>query len=86
MAWIPLTPAAWKGLFAVALGMLATTIYRPVFGEIWEWWNLQSMESSVQRGRVLTGLLSYGPLLWLMFLAYLPTVALALLLWHAVRS
>ena len=53
--------------------------------------NLGVVESAVDgvvgaTWRVLTGLLWYGPLLWFMFLAYLPTVALALLLWHAVRS
>ena len=83
---IPVMPAQWRGALAVTLGMVATLLYRPVFGEIWEWWNLQSMESSVQRGLVFSGWRSLGPLLWLTFLAFIPTLVLALMLWRATHA
>ncbi len=79
-ASIPLTAPQWNGVLAAALGIVATLLYRPVFGGIWEWWNLQSMESSVQYDRVLTGIRSFAQLVWLALVASIPLLTLWLLL------
>jgi hypothetical protein len=85
IASFSVTPAQWKGVLAVTIGVIATLLYRPVFGEIWEWWNLQSMEWCVQRRRVLNGILAFAQLLWLALLAAIPLGALGLLLWASRR-
>lgn len=82
-SWLPFDTRLSAIASAVALATAGTLVYRPVFGEIWEWWNLQAMESSVQHGRLLAGWRSASQLLWLGIVAALPTLALILAIWFA---
>lgn len=78
---VPLSPEQWKGVFAGFLLLVLMWIYRKTYGQVWEWWNLQAMESSLQYGKWMGGWRSKWQIIWLSFVAFLPLIAVAIWLW-----